>query len=362
MGKSTSDIALFQTTLMHIFLKTGRQTCAVGPWLITFLLMLPATGFADIATLREKGPFSGSAFSNPGVVGKENAGLKVAMVSAEVKINLRRGEGDQLAADCTAVFQLEDHADTVAGEREFLVAFPVTGLSSKVVTGSNFVVEVDGGKPATVFRQTISISRREAELRDTPVFGQLEERFQPRNIRDEKTGWMPWGIKLADQSVYPNAYVWVQKTTPGKKTQVKVTYTVGIRPQSIRYSKSYNSSADDSEVIPFADLQLAGWEGQYYFFDYVLVSGSTWDGPIGKETVTLTVDPQLGIAAGMVQCDFRQPAAYRWSEPETKRSRGEGFERGDDGPTWTITGEPNEDMLFVVPASAIRRALPAAAK
>ena len=44
---------------------------------------------ADIAVLREKGPHSGSAFSNPGLIANAPAGLKVAMKTADVKIHLR---------------------------------------------------------------------------------------------------------------------------------------------------------------------------------------------------------------------------------------------------------------------------------
>ena len=44
--------------------------------------------------LREKGPHSGSAFSNPGLIADAPAGLKVAMKNADVKIHLRPGDGD----------------------------------------------------------------------------------------------------------------------------------------------------------------------------------------------------------------------------------------------------------------------------
>ncbi len=54
----------------------------------------------------------------------------------------------------------DDLAPNPAGKRTFLVAFPVTGLRSQVLTVSHFHVSVDGKEPAIALRRAISIGYR----------------------------------------------------------------------------------------------------------------------------------------------------------------------------------------------------------
>ena len=115
----------------------GRTfTCCV-PALV--LLVVAHFSFAtvargDVAVLREKGPKSGSAFANPGVVADPPKDLKVAQRNAEVKIVLRPAGDGNLAADCVATFDLKDISAPASGAIDFLVALPVKGLRSKVAT------------------------------------------------------------------------------------------------------------------------------------------------------------------------------------------------------------------------------------
>lgn len=338
--------------------------------LVALVFASAPMAFADVAVLREKGPFSGSTFSNPGVVGKENAQLKVAMSTATVNIHLKRGEGDQLIADCTAEFVLTNLADKSVGNQEFLAAFPVTGMNTKIVSINNFTVEVDGVQPATVLRKQIYVSRREARLDDTPIFGHLDQKFLPRT-GPNNNDWAQWVIQppeetryiqLTDETIYPVAYVWAQKTTPGAISLVKVTYSVTLRPQFIRYSKSYMSSGMASEVIPLADIQLVNWNRQYYFFDYILRSGSTWYGPIKKENITLTIDPLLGLKPYDVHSGPRRPASFRPNERENPESTYVEASYQKNGLSWTITGEPDTDLLIAIPATAAQNAASAPGK
>src|SRR4051812_27954257 len=100
----------------------------------TLLLVLIATASlavrADVAVLREKGPFSGTAFANPGLMRGSAADAKVSMRSADVQIRLSRGPNDTLVAKCEAVFELADNANPTSTPQDILVAFPVSGLSS----------------------------------------------------------------------------------------------------------------------------------------------------------------------------------------------------------------------------------------
>lgn len=273
------------------------------------------------------------------------------MASAEVKVRLRKGDGDQLAADCVAEFVLEDHADKSLGKQEFLVAFPVTGLSSKIVTISNFKVQIDGKEPAMVFRQAITVSKWEIQTKDSPIHGKFEARFSPRPAT--QANFWKWGVRLADETTYRNAYAWVQMSMPGMTTRVRVTYTATLRPQKFQYSKSYESSPGDEDVIPFAAMQVSDWTEAYYFFDYILVSGSTWDGPIGRETIEFSADPALGLSLSTIECSLRMPAGYSagYNSPKTGGGGGMSFE--NDVPKWTLSGKPDSDFLFSIPVSAL---------
>lgn len=276
------------------------------------------------------------------------------MDSAEVTIHLRKGSGNTLKADCFAEFILIDKSKDSMGDQEFLVAFPVTGMKSEIVTVDNFEVKFDDAIPPTVFRQPIFISRNKVELQDTPISGKLKKKFRQKKGKDID-GWNNWGITLSNESFYPAAYIWSQKSTPGKQTSVIVKYTFTLHPQSVHYSKSYERSAGGSDVIPFDDIQVSDWDDQYYFFDYILRSGATWDGPIGNETVTLTVDPNLGIDSHDIDSELRHPVDYRNEIEKIRYSKTTARTWNDPNKhIWTISGEPDSDILFSIPLSSIK--------
>lgn len=321
-----------------------KRIVVIG-WITAFAAV---TSRADSATLRETGPRGGSLFSNIGVVAKPSPPSKITLATAEVKVHLRRGVGDQLVAECTADFVLEDRSDPQTGPQEFLVAFPVTGLQSKIVTVDNFSVEVDGMKPAMVFREPIVISWGRYGTKDTAVQGELEARFQ---VKTETDGW---GVTLLNAK-YAEAYVWVQKSVSGATTRVRVTYTATLRPQALRYAKTYARS-EGRDVIPFADLGVSNWDDSYYLFDYVLMSGATWDGPIGKETIQFSADPELGLSLNRIWSGPRSHLGFpgHYLDPNLMRAGIYDFESEGNPPVWTIRGEPEFDALFAIPVSAIR--------
>lgn len=273
------------------------------------------------------------------------------MVSADVKIHLRRGVGDQLLADCTADFVLKDHAHQGTEPQELLVGFPVTGLNAKIVTVDNFSVQIDGVKPAMVYRQSIAIAQqRRSILKDTAIIGRLAEKYQVKPGQ--------WGVRFSNEVVYPSAYIWSQKFATGEITRVRVTYTATLRPQSLRYSKSYESLPTDGDVIPFSDVWVEKWDEPYYFFDYILVSGATWDGPIGQETIKVSADPELRLPLKSILGVMRNPVGFR--QGYSVRSAGvsdiepnEANYDEDGTPRWDIGGEPNYDLLFAIPVSAL---------
>ena len=326
---------------------------------------------ADVATIREKGPKSGSVFSNPGVVSltpfnqksyydrsipaaQPDPDRKVTMKSAQVKVVLRAAEDNKLAADVTADFEMIDVSAPATQPSDFLVAFPVTGLKSKVVSVDRFKVLVDGAQPPLVFRQAIALSRRESKLQDSPIVGQLDARFAPDK------GFVQGLVMLTDESGYNASYVWEQHTKPGITTHISVCYTVTLTAQSIHYSKSYISEPDDSEVIPFSVIDVDKWNDQYFFFDYVLTSGATWFGPIGSEIIEITADPALGNRIIPYLACQRPQIGRRWFD-NASREATDSTEQSSDGEKLRIgikNTKPSEDLLLIIPAAKIKRQTP----
>ena len=142
-----------------------------------------------------------------------------------------------------------------------------------------------------------------------------------------------------------------------------MTYTVILRPQSIHYTKSYESADDDEEVIPFQDIPIDKWKDQYFFFDYVLLSGATWDGPIGRETIELSAEPALRLDLSQILVVPRSPVGFR--------PRGLPIDGGEWSETMVLDGirrwviektKPDSDLLLAIPASMIKSEAPSASK
>jgi hypothetical protein len=330
------------------FVSNPLLTSFVRVLLVVGSLTIPLAR-ADVAVLREKGPKSGTLFANPGIVAGAPEGLKITMRTADVRIQLRAAGGGNMAADCVADFELVDVGSRPAETPPLLVAFPVTGLRSKVVAVEQFNVAIDGENPPTVLRRSITISKGQAKLEDIPIHGQLDDRFAPQYPSRS------WAIFLTDETGYRDAYVWQQRLNSSGVSRVRVSYTVTLRPQSIHYSKSYHPAEDDREVIPFENLLIDKWDDQYFFFDYVLLSGATWHGPIGLETITLSADPALRLNIHRVESIQRLPAdvsnRYRANTSlvqEPLCTIENGIRK------WELRNEkPTCDLLLIVPASAV---------
>jgi hypothetical protein len=287
------------------------------------------------------------------------------MRSARVDIRITRAGPERLQAQCTATFELENVA-TGGAPTEFMVAFPVTGLAEATVeTGAvhveEFSVSVDGNSPPTVRRDTVYVGYyrgRHYGPRDTPVNGKLEGRFGPPPLAGgsvmvatiagpdakavsapqliyagcdpaEKPEWT--GIALADRSKYRAAYLWTQKLAPGGHQEVVVSYRLALRPQAIRYSGPDENGEEFAEwTIPQKKISSLNRDQRYYFFDYVLKSGATWDGPIGRETITVSSGD--GVDLGRL-VSFGRPSV----------SSGSAW-------VWEIVNEkPTDDVLVALP-------------
>lgn len=326
--------------------------------LLCTLALLAGAARADIARIPFPGPRSGSGFSTPGRALDPAQAVPVAMRSARVDIKLGKGEGGQLRATCRASFELE-HLGAAGEPVEFMVAFPVTGLpeafdEERAVQLASFDVSVDGTSPSIVRRSTVYVGYfqgRNYGPVDASVRGKLEGRFGPPTVVAGPTpaaragipedanppvlkhaghpaGSSHWrGIVLADESAYSCSYLWTQKIAPGKKQHVTVSYTLLLRPQPVRGNTRANA---DGEPIGNDVLRQLDSDRSYYFFDYVLKSGATWEGPIGRETITLTAENGIAL-----------DGAVSFGRKPTRRG---------DAWVWEIENEkPAEDVIVALP-------------
>jgi hypothetical protein len=222
-------------------------------------------------------------------------------------------------------------------------------------------VTVDGKTPATVLRQGITISRRKAQLIDSPVSGKLDARFELKRSNSA------WEIDYAGDNDYRASYVWQQAAHPGASLHVHVRYTVTLHPQSIHYSKAYDAEESDWDVIPSKSLKGDRWNDQFYFFDYVLRSGATWDSVIGQEVIEITSEPKLALAADSAILQSRKPPralnddGTELPEYESPPSGVQGkvsqsSDKRNGSIRWMLeNGDPSEDLLIAIPLSALKR-------
>jgi len=305
---------------------------------------------ADMSTLQVQGPSSASVISTPGLAVSTAAVTR--MKSAAVNIVLRRGDGDKLVASCVAVFAMESKTAEPKMVWTDLVAFPVTGLRGGALEIKTFSVTVDGVRPPTVFRKYISFP---SGMADTAIYGKLDQKFTSRH----GDHGMVILNQLVDGTTYFDAYLWSQEFASGSESTVEVKYEVALTPQPVSYRKTFMHGGNP-DLVPFDALRLPDEVGRAYFFDYVLLSGATWLGPIGHESITLRFDPSI---APITLNDEDEVIAFgrhisRYGQDDLKESiermraglGPEHFKRQADTFVWEIVNEkPREDILVQIP-------------
>ena len=222
---------------------------------------------------------------------------------------------------------------------------------------------VDGKTPATVLRQCIGTHFRSMRAKDTPVSGKLTS----ATINEKSPS--AWSVQYESNIYYRSSYIWQQPTAPAKSVQVHVTYSVTLHPQSIHYSKTYDSDEDGDVLIPFKTLNVDDWNDRHFFFDYALRSGATWAGSIGAETILVSADPALGLnLREIVPMEFRRSEAlerlrsdqtagrYELDENDLRSSEQWKQDEPAHSVRFTLTNEdPEFDLLLAIPLSAIKR-------
>lgn len=286
------------------------------------------------------------------------------MKNAEVVIELDGLDGDVLTATCTAVFEMVTDASAPSEGQTLLVAFPLTMNAEDAVKITDFELTIDGVQKA-------EIQPRLYVLSDTPIdLSRLFSGGAPNSVKalemdlrlGDLFGYRIWDNLPANGPVISRAYAWQQTFLPGSNCVIQIKYRMMLYAQSLAYSKEYRKG-QSRDVVPF-DLMLAGTsEENAFFLDYILRSGSTWQGPIGHEVVILRAAKDSGIVfktdnivtVGRHRFEgasedlrestlFSRAGIHPWS-----------IAKREDAVVWSITNEdPQQDIMVQIPLSAVR--------
>jgi len=333
------------------------------------LLLTPIVVHADMSFLGVSGPSSGLGIANIGAV--TNTDPATALSKATVVITLGAGKGENLTASCLAEFDLQTGATPNNKPMETLVAFPVTGMYGDAVKVDQFAVVIDKTHKPVVLKGWIGLSRAKPGDPITFMLGAPVSEFASSGFSESE-------VRNKCSKFY-KAFLWNETFLPGSQCHVKVSYVLELRPQSLAYAKSQMHS-QNPDLVPFDAMVAGESQERAYFLDYILRSGATWSGPIGRETITLRTDDTLTFAeSGAVI--FGDPsglplpgeifAVQRKYFPDGRDDFDEGLEylrAGIDlygfksirgGMVWEVDHQkPTSDILLEIPLRAIRRLKP----
>jgi hypothetical protein len=309
----------------------------------------------DISWLGVTGPKTGSGFANIGAISEE--GATTTMTNAVVLVELQELKKGDIIATCTATFDLDTAPESAQGTRSGVVAFPVTGLEDDAVTISSFAATVDGAPPAKLVTRSIRLTPKSVDL--FLPHGSLDQSLKPSSKGHDFLGVDIFN----DSNRYFTAFVWPEDFHTGKHSRVQIKYDLILHPQSLSYAKKI-IHGQDMNIVPFDAMWAGESNEKAYFFDYILRSGATWEGPIGHETVTLTAAPSLGIdfsRQGSEVITFgRNVSAYANDDLRNSVSRyragvdAAGIKRGANSLVWEIDNEkPQQDILIEIPARVV---------
>lgn len=316
---------------------------------ICLSIMVAAAARADLAFERE---IYINSKTTPAVSNITGSSQAIEMQEAQVDINVSAAtEGSSLI---TLTTNAQFHMHNSTKETVLLtMGFPVSDSSYSAFQLIDFRV-TSGGEPRSVFqrvtgyprhREHIWVSGPETDPRILPdandppgVFG--DENWIDRNDGSSVLQDSPDGSNRGVASA--NKMVWRELFTPNEVRLIVVTYSLNLPTQSKKSEKmrkvsnEKGISREEANNCPVAFLNKLA-PGDYYFFDYYLVTGASWKGPIGKEEIRLHLPP------GWVNATLSS-----WPEKTTTR---------EDLMVYRLEREePRDNIYWAVSANAVHAA------
>ena len=248
----------------------------------------------DLSAEREiiLSPERGRVVANIGTTGRSDA---VSMNQADVDISIGPRPHDREARidiRVHAVFRMVNmSADTVA----LTVGFPVSDSAWSAFEFDFFEVVTDGDA-RSVFERVGGYPRR-LEHRHVSGPDPLAHGGLP-DLAAGAEGVNPlFGTSKIGEGRFRNLMVWTETFQPGQTRIVDVRYAIAVPSRVSQWKRITVTTSvkgphpDEANNLPAAFIDGLPETDYYYFFDYYLTTGASWRGPIGRETITLELDP-----------------------------------------------------------------------
>ena len=195
-----------------------------------------------------------------------------------------------LPLNIKAIFELvNESSDTL----KLTVGFPVSNFQYSVFELFNFSV-VTNDTVCEVFQRRSSYPKY---LNHKYISGSKNpKRATPPVEINKYTVDVP-GLQVIGKTPFKNMMVWEETFTPSQRKKIEISYQVDIPWQENKIVQS-RVIVGKGEIVPApivpdaVPLQFLKKidPGSYFFFDYYLTSGASWEGSIGFEEITLHFD------------------------------------------------------------------------
>jgi len=266
--------------------------------------------------------------ANPSqLVGSPCVRMAEATVDIDVKSNQRKKGTADISVEVKAVFHM--CSDSVVSET-MTVGFPLSNQSYSAAKPGAFSVNSNG--------EAKSLSRWPEQT------GKKGKKSEDERLREAIEGSRDVD-EITREMINQNMMAWEEAFAPKEERTIDVQYQLDIASQlkdgvatRVRKMQFYRPiplfiGLTQTDLSDISALLSGLPDGPYYFFDYFLVSGATWKGPIGKETIRLHLsDDFKGV---QVLCS--QPDRLKQENPTT----------------WTYVLEnekPAKNLYFALPA------------
>ena len=248
----------------------------------------------DLSAEREiiLSPERGRVVANIGAVGRSDT---VSMKQADVTISVGERPRDREARvdiRVHAVFSMENtSSETVL----LAVGFPVSDSSWSAFEFDFFEVATDG-EARSVFQRVGGYPRR-LDHRHVSGPDPLAHGGLPDLAAGAEGVNQLFGTSRMGEDRFRNLMVWTETFAPGQSRTVDVRYAIAIPSRVSKWKEITVTTSikgphpDEANNLPTAFIDGLPETDTYYFFDYYLTTGASWHGPIGRETITLELDP-----------------------------------------------------------------------
>ena len=260
------------------------------------VLTTPSTTPADLIVVKEvlQAPKGGRLVAN---IGPVNSQVRVSLINARVDLTADpkpKKPYQPLRIKAKAVFELRNRSEH---SLMLTVGFPVSNTRFSSSTYEEFKV-VSMGEERTVFNRISSYPRSRTHRHVSGPPGKADELLPDLKSGDKGVPVRPkiFPVEKMGALKFHNLMVWPETFKPDETRVIEIKYILKVPTQNNRLIRnkvrgSYKGAwPEEANNLPLDFLGMLPQNKDFYFFDYYLVSGASWKGPIENEQVNLHLD------------------------------------------------------------------------